>query len=158
LLIDLIDERFDVVVNGSGATATRSNEFLLATLPTAEPITATLRAESQERFDAWTQAVRLFRDAVDQYGVTPKVVLHKAWWANQRQDGRAMVKFPQQRIERANAALVQMYAVFESAFPECRVVEAGGQHLLAATEHKWGESPFHYVDEYYEDVMTQLLA
>lgn len=166
LIFDFIDERFDLLQAGS-SVITRSWELI------ASPY---LRAWSE---DHWSRiprlgsgCERLWRDALA--GLAPlilqgplrdaTVILHASRWAESFLDTEgAMQDFPDMvdilpgesaPIQAHNGLLARYEAAFLDAFPGAARVSS--RHRTADAAHRWGLSPFHYIDAYYDDIRSQL--
>jgi len=168
LILDLIDERFDLMRAG-GAVLTHSWE---------------LEASGYLRQPALADAVdiprlsggcdRLWNDGAETFAAfinaTPlkgaKLILHSARWAERsrsRDGGLADVTDVEvlpgrpAAIAAHNDLLARYEARLGQLFPALLRVEAP-QWRLADADHRWGLSPFHYVPEYYAAIWTQLSA
>ncbi len=166
LIFDFIDERFDLLSVGAGL-ATHSWE-LEASGYLKQPAFRGARAiprlsDAAERL--WLEAAAEFAAFVR---ATPlsgaNLILHSARWAERRRVGRGRTA----RIEgveilpgisadigQHNAMLARYEDVFTALMPPMARVEAPGQRL-ADDAHRWGLSPFHYVDDYYAEIWRQL--
>lgn len=143
LLLDLIDERFHLgVINDS--IVTRSNEFVASKI-VPNRIISTF---SDEFFELWRQGITLLLTHL----ADKKVILPKVYWASQAV-GYNHPAFDQEQlknIEAHNAKLERMYAYLaEERFNNLQIVDIDRSLLIANGDHKWGLSPFHYIDEYY---------
>ena len=95
---------------------------------------------------------------------TCQIILHASRWAHTYRDAQgALQAFPPEveilpretaNIREQNDLLARYEARFLAAFPAAAIVRSDlGQ---ADEAHRWGLSPFHYVDAYYEDIRGQL--
>ncbi len=168
LIFDFIDERFDLLSAGGGL-ATHSWE-LQASGYLKQP--AFRGARSIPRLS--DAAERLWLEAAGELAAfvraTPlsgaKLILHSARWAERRRvgsgrtariDGVEILPGHAADIAQHNALLARYEAAFTALMPPMARVEAPGQRL-ADDAHRWGLSPFHYVDAYYEEIWRQLDA
>jgi len=162
VVIDLIDERFDVLRTGASCV-TESSAFSSAGLGDRERFTFTPIPRLT------TEAARLFEDATTAFAerlgeiVPPeRVILHRALWLTRYRRGDLIQEFPEPRrafAERHNQALEADYdalaAGLGSAGPEL------GPDLdrhFADHDHKWALEPFHYENGYNRAAVEQVRA
>lgn len=156
LVYDAIDERFEVLLLGDGGLVTVSNEYRSAT---AAPDIAERIAPWTERYyelweSAWTKLVVLLRDS----GSINKLVVNKVYWADRVADGGMFPRgFTPTGIQRANDFLDRLYQRMAADISEDRFLVYRPDDMVAASEHKWGRSPFHYVERYYASMEEQLV-
>ena len=165
IIFDFIDERFDLLAAGAGL-ATHSWELGVSGY-LDQPVLATRR--SIPRLSASCDL--LWRDALEELAAflaaTPlrqaRLILHEAQWAGsyRAQDGRR-ARFDDTPAGQAggrtahNKLLARYQAAFRARLPQAAVVSTGASLRLADAGHRWGLSPFHYVDDYYRDIWRQL--
>lgn len=169
VIFDFIDERFDLIAVDRGV-ATHSWELEVSgylaqpglaarrSIPRLSPACDLLWRDGLEELAAFLAATPL-REA--------RLVLHEAQWAaGYRTDDGGRRRFPDEIAlmeDRAanrgahNALLARYQAAFRARFPQAAVVAAPRQRVADAG-HRWGLSPFHYVDDYYRAVWDQLAA
>lgn len=147
VLVDLIDERFNLVALG-GAFATWSSEFSKLGFDPAD-FAAVLGIGSDERKLLWQAGARAMLQALK----PDRVVLNEVYWAMELADGQPMEA--QDRIERANVELREMYAYLQTLGVK-RVIQYPEAVLRADPKHKWGLSPFHFIPDFYEFAMQSL--
>jgi hypothetical protein len=147
VLIDLIDERFDLALLG-GSFATWSSEFSKLGFERGE-FDAVYRIGSEERKPLWRQGAEAMLQALG----TDRVVLNEVYWARELPDGQSMERADQ--IDRANDQLREMHAFLRSLGVE-RSITYPSELLRADPDHKWGLSPFHFVADFYEFTMESL--
>lgn len=168
IIFDFIDERFDLLRLASGALVTHSWELsvggYLTTPALAKAHPVPRLSAACER--AWREAcVRL--KLIQQSTVLreAKLILHSARWAHLQAGDQGPVPLagePQilpgaaADLAAHNALLARYEAWFLQQFPQAVVVSADPAHRLADPAHRWGLSPFHYVDAYYDDIRRGL--
>lgn len=157
IIIDLIDERFDLVRDRSGAVATCSNEYQKAEVLSGVSL-ETIRSGSDSFMDLWAEGWSRFVEMVDGTCGRDAIVLHKAYWAETTEHGEPFRGQTSESIARANAVLDRMYAIIEADLPPDNALAVPRGSIRGASEHKWGRSPFHYTDDYYVDFMRLLAA
>lgn len=169
IIFDFIDERFDLLSVGGGlythsweleATAylTQPSFAGVRTIPRVSPACLSLWAAAAAEMTAFIQATCL-REA--------KLILHEARWAERYHDGPGRSRpFDDNlviwegkpaSIPAHNRLLADYDRIFMDLNPGA-VRVAAPRHRTADAGHRWGLSPFHYVDAYYEDIWRQLEA
>ena len=93
-------------------------------------------------------------------------MLHEAVWAPALKTpagrteplGPDLEITPGRRASRAahNARLARMHAATRRAIPGLTVVKAPESLIFSDPDHVWGQSPFHYIPDYYAEVWRQL--
>lgn len=169
VIFDFIDERFDLLSVG-GRLATHSWE-LEATGYLRQPAFAgarTIGRTSRACLALWAAAAAELAALIQ---ATPlrdaKLILHEARWAERyRDDAGATQPFGDDlviwegkpaNIEEHNRLLADYDRIFLELNPAA-VRVAAPRHRTADAGHRWGLSPFHYVDAYYEEIWSQLQA
>jgi hypothetical protein len=165
LIFDFIDERFDLLA-AAGTLATHSWELEVSGY-LAQPALA--RATSVPRLSRACDS--LWMDALGELAAyleaTPLreavTILHQARWADRWRDAEgALHAFRDVElwtgrtadVGEHNALLERYQAAFRQALPNALQVSAPDP--LADASHRWGLSPFHYTDDYYEAIWAQL--
>lgn len=139
LVIDLIDERLRLVRNGD-EILTWSPEAARAGL---RPVSSSVfTVESDGYVDRWREALGDFARLVG----SRRVVVNRALWATVDDEGVALPD--NDNIRRNNDVLAWMYDELSSAL-ECHVIDYPDHALVADRNHRWGVSPFHYVEGAY---------
>lgn len=151
LIIDLIDERFRKA-NVLDSIITYSNEFKNSKL------NYKFSFISQNNIKKlWFEKAQDFIIDLRKYNPS-KIVLHKAYWKESYLDeNNNIISFDNQgQIKENNALLYSFYSYIENLLDDegINVIEIAGYH--ADSKHKWGISPFHYEDAYYNEFMKKL--
>jgi hypothetical protein len=170
IIFDFIDERFDLLAVGEGL-ATHSWELEVSGYLT-QPALAQRRTAPRLS----PACDLLWNDALGELATflaaTPladaQLILHEAQWADSTRAGNgrqiglpdAFELMPDQVVSRArhNALLNHYQAAFRERLPQAARVSARAAVRVADPEHRWGPSPFHYIEDYYRDVWRQLQA
>jgi hypothetical protein len=161
LVLDLIDERFDLLY-GAGSFVTRSSAFQAAALDGAcdldfEP----LQRMSPEGCELFELAAVDFAERVMATLPPERVLLHRALWCTHYVRDGAVVPFESQRLElchRQNEMLERGYDTLEAAFRDEATVLELPETRLADAHHRWELEPYHYVPAYNEAVSARLLG
>lgn len=145
VLLDLIDERFDLAEAG-GSVYSVSNELRLTGYNVGDAAIARFGSRRhQELFEEG------FSKLVEQVG-SHRVIVSKAFWATQLADGTPTGS--PAYIEAANATLQRLYEYVGQY--DLRWIEYPADVLIGDPSHKWGVSPFHFVPEFYTRLRSEL--
>lgn len=167
LIFDFIDERFDLL-RAQGTLITHSWE-----LATSGYLDQPALAGAHRIPRVSEGCERLWLDALQEMAVmlraTPlrdaKIILHAAQWATTyvtkggdlEQFDPVLEIFPGVGAEiQAHNALLDRYQAAFRAATNCAVVRASPDVIRSDEGHRWGLTPFHYVGEYYAQILAQL--
>jgi Family of unknown function (DUF6270)/Heparinase II/III-like protein/Heparinase II/III N-terminus len=154
LLIDLIDDRFDLVEFRPGCFATASSEFVRGLKN--RPRGRIIRSASKEFFELWKRGVQNFVQFLDAQRKTNKLLINRVFWAECYADGSPIDGVDAGSIARANAGLQKKYEFLENILGSKCFIDYSKELLVADREHKWGLSPFHFVQNLYLHTLLEL--
>lgn len=154
LLMDLIDERFHLAVLSNNSYVTRSNEFLRASIKPK----STINTHSDKFFELWTKGVRNFLNKLTENSGIEKILIQKTFWTNKLDNGTSIPDISDEKVKEENEKLEKMYLFLEKYLNKDQFIVVPDRLLLSKSEHKWGVSPFHYIDEYYNFINHRLFA
>lgn len=171
IILDFIDERFDLLATADGGVAVHSWELDVSgyleqaglsdarQIPRLSPACERLWRDGAAELVALLAATPL-RDA--------KVVLHEAQWAQRYLDAAGEMQTFHPLVDVLSARMTDLHAqntmlsryqqAFRSLAPHALRVCASDAVRIADANHRWGLSPFHYVDGYYREIRSQLGA
>ncbi|MEI6682314.1 MAG: DUF6270 domain-containing protein [Bacteroidota bacterium] len=160
LLLDFIDERFDMLKSGT-TYITKSNEFLKLTfqdmLAAKMNAATSLQRLSDEVTALWKENCLSFAERIKPYFPENRIILHKAFWAEKYLDSGKVNKFTYlPSIRQHNKLLGKYYQHFEKIFPRVHLIDMTKKGFIADNSHEWGLAPFHYEQHYYENFMICL--
>lgn len=152
LIIDFIDERFNIILNGD-SYFTESFDYIKSNCNLSGE-----KISNSTRTVLWKDNAKRFVEDITFYYESQKIILHKAFWKNQyiAKDGTVLM-FEDQKIQYhdQNNELLRMYYEFiEINIPDLKIIEINDFH--ACEMHQWGLAPFHYQDEYYREFLRRL--
>jgi Family of unknown function (DUF6270) len=162
LVIDLVDERFDLL-RGAGSIVTRSSAFQAAGLDEADDFAfERVRRMSGEGHALFERAAGAFAERVMELVAPERIVLHRALWCRSyRVDGET-VAFPEARLalgEQQNAMLNHGYDALAEAFGgRAATIEVDPSAHRADAAHRWELEPYHYEPAYNEQAAERLGA
>jgi hypothetical protein len=150
VVIDLIDERSPLVRTGSGIV-TASSYFKRTRLAKRKGTTPVPEDRDLAEHGPFATACRRLASLLPQQ----PVVVHRAYWAVRDVAGRPLAEAERGRA--VNHWLERAYTTLESALGDRAVrVEPDPGLLVAEPGHRWGLAPFHYVEDYYDDLSSRL--
>lgn len=173
LVVDLIDERFNLVLAEDGSLATS----FLANRPGNLRDSVPFRTAIVSRL--WRANDLLFRAAAARfvagvYETLPnvRVVIHRAFWAEESSDGASVFEHgpktgPRDEstqvqelatVREVNANLAEKYDILADFFGDADIVEAPAALRIADPDHVWGRAPYHFIPAYYDHVRDQIAA
>src|SRR5215210_2530418 len=159
LLVDLIDERFEVVWTDSSCV-TRSSGFIGAGLDGTvgdgrEPV----RRLTAEADALLAEAVAAFADRVTAVIAPERVIVHRAGWLTRFRDGDEVSCFAEDRIafaEHHNAALDRAYDHLEARLGAAPTIKLDRTRYAADARHRWNLEPYHYEPAYNAAAVSRL--
>ena len=159
ILIDLIDERFDLIVLPSGQVLTHSNELTESGIledPSIEGFKS-IPQGSMERRRLWFEGMQKLLVFLKQKNKLDRVLVNKVLWSSAFEKP-SKTKFPVASIfiEKANTELTWMYEILSHELAEHQFLEFSSSLLTADEFHRWGASPFHYCEGYYKEALLQI--
>ena len=151
-IYDPIDERFDILVSENGASCTISNEFLSSGFLINSNNNKRIFSGDENFYllweIGWSDLVEIFKEK----GVLEKLYINKVYWSEIKDDG---TEFPNS-IRRANNFLDKLYLRMANDIRHENFFQYPRSIFIGAVNHKWGVSPFHYVNEFYDLTLKNL--
>lgn len=140
LILDLIEERTPIGVTKCGTHVTFS-QAASGFSNARSLITRLIQPYSEEYVDLFTEAARKFSEKFDHR----TIVIHKALYAEGNWE-----------FENANRILSNFYDAIISNLNSTIIIEIAKELRSSNPNHKWGAAPYHYIDGYYQDFVSQL--
>jgi hypothetical protein len=159
LVVDLIDERFDVL-RTPGSYVTCSSAYTGAGLDD-EDCFERVRRLTGEAAALVERAARDFAERVSAVVPAERVIVHRARWMTHYRDGAQVHAFPADRADFAahhNAALDHAYDVLAEHLGGRAATIDRQQDHVADAGHRWGLEPYHYDDAYNAAALERLHA
>lgn len=146
VVIDLIEERVEIVETKPGHFVTRSQ--ILAQMTDFDRFAPKrIRIFSRDGFEAWSDALPRFVSMLGRHLPQERTLIHRAMYASDDEAG-----------QQANHYLGQMYDALAASLPGADLITPSPELLRAEPNHRWGTAPFHYIDDYYFDIAARILA
>lgn len=146
LLMDFIDERLRTVFFGQGSL-TYSPELQRAGF--GLPAGRVVKFGSDEYFSSFETSFSELLSLVPE----SKIIINRVFWASIDSEGHQVDWVDS--IDDANSHLSRIYS-YISRWPGIRFINYDDEYMVAETMHRWGKSPFHFVDSLYQVTITKL--
>lgn len=155
LLIDFIDERFALFASDHGGIVTVSNELVSGGFDAKSPRFAghMVKSGSDEFLELWKSGWSRFVEAMRAENRMEKVVINRVFWAGKTESGHPFDGFNPQS---ANRFLETLYSLVAKDIPDDQFISYPDSVLLGSDQHRWGLSPFHYMDAFYSATVNGL--
>jgi hypothetical protein len=159
LVVDLVDERFDVVQVG-GSWYTMSDYYERLGLEVAMRFAASVSSayRSPERAVQFDEAVALLAPELASALPRTHIVLHQAWYTARTADpAQPFYSTATKHAMSSNESLARWYASLRHGFGRrLHVLEPPRELLVGDPAHRWGLAHYHYVPEYYTWMLAAL--
>lgn|GEM_PF-1700511 len=157
LLVDFIDERFDLLQHRDGGVCTRSRELISSGIDVQSLFVKTISSGSDQHFDLWCQGWESFLSTLKSIGQERKILVNKVWWSDRTSDGETGVgSYTTDKITRANEYLDRLYSHAADTLKAKQIMAFERKVFVADVGHTWGLSPFHYTADYYRDALSKI--
>jgi hypothetical protein len=159
LLLDLIDERFNLYVDPGGRVCTLSSELLSTEFPGDSTGGSRVHSGSEEFWRLWEAGWLVFVNKLRGLGVLNRLLVNQVFWGSRTENGGNFEPhFSSKHIDSANQFLDRMYQRISADIPPEQFLRFDHGLMTGSIAHTWGISPFHYVDAYYHSAIQQLVA
>jgi 16S rRNA G966 N2-methylase RsmD len=157
LLVDCIDERFDLYIDLQGGICTLSNELLATGFKPAQLTGRIVPSGSDEFFELWERGWERLIDLLRRHSHLDRLRINAAYWSEIADDGGDYCPhYSPEGIRRANKVLSRLYSRMKESLLSHQILEFAPELWVGAASHRWGRSPFHYNNNYYVKMIEQL--
>jgi hypothetical protein len=157
VLLDFIDERFDLFLFNDGSVCTISNELLATGFKPDPSLGSIIESGTPEFLRRWKLGWGKFLEHAANIGIKDKIRLNCVYWSLLTEAGNDFrPSYSNDRISRANNTLKNLYAFAARTLPADQLITYPENAFLGDDDHKWGKSPFHYRRALYESTLEQL--
>jgi hypothetical protein len=157
LLIDLVDERFDLFLGPEGTAFTISPEFQRAGVALSELDGRTLRATGDEAFSLWTTGWQRLLAWAEAAGAADRILVNQVYWSERTESGEGFgPRYAPSAIQSANAYLDRLYRRMAEDLLPGQFAKFDPSLLRGDDGHRWGKQPFHFVPGYYAEAAAQI--
>lgn len=148
ILMDLIDERFDLV-EYDGSFITKSSELDNSGYLNDKSEYIKVISKKNYGIGQWRCDLAAFLTKMNEYVKAENILMLKAYWASEYKEekGSNDTFAPQIGVDNINRQLNEYYSSITELNPGISVI--GTPQPLADKGHRWGLTPYHYVDEWY---------
>ncbi len=153
LVLDFVDERFDLVVDAGGGIATVSSEFRTGYVPSRED--TFVSSGTTMHFELWRRGLEELASLLARTGKEGQVRINAPAWASGLEDGSVFQNSSAEYILRGNAYQMRLVEEAQRVL-NCDVWTYDPNRTRGAVEHKWGQSPFHFETAYYDALWGNL--
>ncbi len=154
LILDLIDERFNLLEQSDGSVITLSAEYMAAVKN--KPSGRIIKSGSERHVDLWRIGAKRFIKELHESGKLNKLVINKVFWSRKNSEGNSLDSPDTRTIDEANQFLENRYSDLKEYAEGCRFISYPEHLFRADVGHKWGASPFHYEKNLYIETLRQL--
>lgn len=145
LLIDLIDERFDVAIYGH-SLVTYSDEFKKGE-GNYKP-ERFLEFDSKEKMTHWKNGVDQLAGILKSLSKPVDVVINKVFWTLDTEGGGKLNHVSQAKVDKVNSLLEKMYDYLLEKLPGLKTISYESCDLKSDKNHRWGIAPYHFGSKY----------
>ncbi|MBF0527843.1 MAG: methyltransferase domain-containing protein [Deltaproteobacteria bacterium] len=162
LLLDLIDERFDLLEISPGCIVTLSNGLMQTNALQKYSFSDNVIKNNSDRYRTlWLDGIQQFISILKRIGMKDRLVVNQVYWADLFDNGESLPdklseSYSKQYIDSSNAALRWMYAQLARWLPKEQFMCFPSELMKANANFKWGPEPFNYWDNYYKTALNDL--
>jgi len=158
LLLDLIDERLRIFQDmDSGAACTLSKEFMESGVDLHVLKGRATPPGTKMHWNLWEKGWKRLLNFLSDNQLLDRLRINQVYWSTKTDSG---VEFPPpfhaEQITNANLLLDQMYKKIANDIAPDFFYNFPSDVFVAASDHRWGISPFHYVTDYYRKAIEKL--
>lgn len=150
-LLDLIDERFHLVINDDGTYHTYSSEYKNA-LKSKPKL---LNTYDEKKFLMWKKGLEKIINILLKNKSLDKLYINKVLWNTNIKSNLPNI-YTDEEIITANEFLTRMYHEIEKYVPKKQFINYSPALFYCDSNHKWGYSPFHYNEKLYRSTLAFL--
>ena len=148
IIIDLIDERFDVYKSNNGSIITLSNEFYKTGFRPSLNQGEIIKSGSDHFLCLWAVAWSNFISIIKQRNLINRLLINRVYWSNKTENLQKYIDFDEYLIEKNNLFLDKLYNIIANDISFNQFITYDMSLLRGSENHKWGISPFHFIDEF----------
>jgi len=165
LILDFIDERFDLIDTGVGLLLNSAELHDAKIVPTRFQGAPRIDRLSDECGQIWRDGFDACLARIRAASPDTRIVLHRAWFQETIAYPDRTERWPEQiwvspnrkaPIAELNRVMRSYYEHAQSRLPRVDILEPGPEHQASAHRHRWCQHPVHYVDSYYAACWEQV--
>lgn len=143
IIIDYVDDRFDLLLGPDGTGLTNSPELKRSRVTHCRTDLARLAPYSPGFENLWEQGWTMFVRLLTENDMVGRVLINRVFWATHDNFGDLLDG--QDRIAKANRWLRSRYDRVARDLKADQFISYSSEHLVADRDHKWGLSPYHFI-------------
>ena len=144
LLLDFVDDRFNVLRFPDGGIVTDSSEFRRAKIDIRSLGAAAFRFHSQVYRELWVKGLESLMSHAEEYGYKHKILVNKVYFS--KTDDLGTLLPDQDGISAFNSHLDWVYSMLEKYLDAIQFIRYHPELLQAKRDYRWGLLPFHFVE------------
>lgn len=156
-IFDILSERLGVYRVPGGTYITKSVELaktgLIKTLPRNA---AAIGFGTDQHFELWKPAADTFIANLKSAGLFERALLFEVPWTDVTDTGQDVPKYRGWSASYANSLYARYYSYLQAG--GLRVATIPADLAVSTAQHKWGASPYHFVDEAYLWMKQEVLS
>jgi|GEM_PF-3383372 len=155
ILLDAIDERFDIFKSDVGEICTLSGELKLSGYFSDGNNKAgkIISSGTSDFLFLWEQGWKRLINLLWELGAIEKLFVNGVYWSSCLEDGSSFDSvYTESYIEMANSFLAEIYSIMRRDLKESQIIGFSQNDLRGSTQHRWGVSPFHYTPNVYQEI------
>ncbi|WP_339014817.1 DUF6270 domain-containing protein [Aeromonas popoffii] len=159
ILIDLIEERHDIIKVGD-SYLTLSDDFIkINPFAKKEEYSHVVGRESDDVVKLFYEKSASFCERINSDFPNTTVIIHDAKYSDYYMDKGKIKRFDEIRCHKnkvMNSRLDCYVSFLMNRISNVKKISIDKEISLASSGHKWGLSPFHYIDEYYLEFINKV--
>ncbi|MFQ2059618.1 DUF6270 domain-containing protein [Aeromonas veronii] len=157
ILLDFNTERHSMFIFDNDSRCTISSELSAAGFKASEEKGRIIKPFSDEMFSLWEQAWCKFISLMESLNAKDKIIINAVIWTKKTSDDLFFDGiYTEKYLDNANDYLQRIYQRIAIDIPNEQFITAPEELNIASVEHRWGKSPFHYIDGYYINLAYQI--
>lgn len=156
-VLDAIDERFGIYCAPGGALCTLSNELYSSGFVPDEDYGRVILSGCEEFFRIWERGWATLVRVLEESGRLSLLRINRVHWSSTKADGTGFDSIVRRSsIDAANQFLDRLYARMGRDLCQRQFVVCPRYLQVGAVDHRWGASPFHFIDAFYSAFISGL--
>jgi hypothetical protein len=156
ILIDLLVERLGVTRLRGGSFVTMSNELKQSkALEAVKGQTRSIRFGTDEHFELWADAATKLNEFLIAKEMKSKTLVLDTPWADRTDTGEKLKGNASMSPDEANRKYERYYDVLSNRLG-LSMYRLPHEHVLSASEHRWGPAPYHYIHLAYDGIVSKV--
>jgi hypothetical protein len=155
VLMDLIDERFNLLETSSWRFCTVSTELDKTGAPTEVADGYAISSGSVRFMHYWNEGWRSLVELLKSRAMLDRVRVNIVFWRHSTISGAPFANVSSSAIDAANATLERMYARMAQDLEPGQFFRYGDV-MQCPDKHEWKPAPFHYSEEFNQEVLSNL--